>query len=258
VLVAITREVSPSLGACELVHLPRVAIDIARARLEHDAYERALSEAGCEVRRLPAGSDIPDSVFVEDIAVVFDELAVITRPGAPSRRAETPAVAGALGGYRPLRRLEPPATLDGGDVLVVGRTVFVGRSARTNPEGIEQLGRILGDFGYTVAGVAVAGCLHLKSAVTSVGDHLLLINSRWVSRAALPGADFVDVHPDEPYAANALRIGGGVLFPELFVRTRERLEREGVIVRTVEVGELAKAEGAVTCCSLVFESSTAS
>jgi dimethylargininase len=257
VLIAITRDVSPSIGACELVHLPRVAIDVDRARAEHAAYERALADAGCLVRRLPAGPDIPDSVFIEDIALVVDELAVITRPGAASRRAETPAVVGALDMYRPLRRLEAPATLDGGDVLLVGRTVFVGQSARTNRAGIDQLRRILGDHGYTVAGVDVAGCLHLKSAVTAVGDHLLLINPAWVSREALPGADFVDVHPEEPYAANALRIGDRVLHPERFVRTRERLEREGVIVRTVEVGELAKAEGAVTCCSLVFESSTA-
>jgi dimethylargininase len=253
VLVALTREVSPSLGNCELVHLPRVTIDVERARLEHDAYERALADAGCAVERLPAGADIPDSVFIEDVAVVFDELAVITRPGAESRRAETAAVAQALGRYRDLHTLAAPATLDGGDVLVVGRTVFVGQSVRTNRDGIEQLGHILDRHDYTVVGVRIAGCLHLKSAATAVGDNLLLINPRWVSRDALPGADFVDVHPDEPYAANALKIGDTVLYACTFARTRERLEREGVIVRTVEVAELAKAEGAVTCCSLVFQ-----
>jgi dimethylargininase len=135
--------------------------------------------------------------------------------------------------------------------------VFVGRSARTNSEGIAQLARILAPHGYRVAGVTVTGCLHLKSAVTLVGDNLLLVSPEWVSRQSFPGADFVDVHPDEPYGANALKIGGHVLYPSSFARTQERLERRGVIVCAVDVGELAKAEGAVTCCSLVFESTAA-
>src|SRR5262245_61393700 len=128
--VAITREVSPALADCELTHLPRVRIDVDVARAQHRAYEQALAGAGCAIDQLPAAPDLPDSVFVEDIAVVFDEVAIVTRPGAESRRPEAPAVAAALAGYRSLRTIEPPGTVDGGDVLVVGRRVFVGLSSR--------------------------------------------------------------------------------------------------------------------------------
>jgi dimethylargininase len=250
--LALTREVSAALAQCELTHLSRQPIDVERARAEHRLYERALTEAGCDVERLPAGPDMPDSVFIEDVALVFDELAVMTRLGAEPRRAETPAVARALARYRPVLSIEAPATMDGGDVLTVDRQVFVGRSVRTNGEAVAQLGRLLTPFGYSVVGVPVNGCLHLKSAVTEVGDRLLLINPHWVSRTAFAGFDFVEVDPKEPYAANALRIGKRVMYPASFPRTRARLERGDVDVRAVEAGELAKAEGAVTCCSLVF------
>jgi dimethylargininase len=249
--LALTREVSSALAHCELTHLSRQPIDVERARAEHRLYEQALTEAGCDVDRLPAGADMPDSVFIEDVALVFDGLAVVTRPGAESRRAETPAVAEALGRYRPVRSIEAPATMDGGDVLTLGREVFVGRSARTNDEAVTQLGRLLTPWGYSVVRVPLDVCLHLKSAVTEVGDRLLLINPQWVSRTAFGSFDFVEVDPKEPYAANALRIGKQVVYPASFPRTRARLEHRGVDVRSVEVGELAKAEGGVTCCSLI-------
>ena len=164
--IALTREISPALADCELTHLAREPVDVARARRQHAVYEQALAALGCTVHRLAAGDDMPDSVFIEDTAVVVDEVAVITRPGAPSRRAETAAVADALAPYRPLVRIDPPGTLDGGDVLVAGRTVFAGRSARTNDAGIEQLRGALAGFGYTVQAVPVDGCLHLKTAAT--------------------------------------------------------------------------------------------
>jgi dimethylargininase len=251
--LALTREVSSALAQCELTHLSRQPIDVERARAEHGLYEQALTEAGCDVDRLPACADMPDSVFIEDVALVFDGLAVVTWPGAESRRAETRAVAEALGRYRPVRSIEAPATMDGGDVLTLGRQVFVGRSARTNDEAVAQLGRLLTLSGYSIVSVPVDVCLHLKSAVTEVGDRLLLINPQWVSRTAFSGFDFVDVDPKEPDAANALRIGKQVVYPASFPRTRARLEHRGVDVRSVEVGELAKAEGAVTCCSVIFQ-----
>jgi dimethylargininase len=253
-LHALTRAVSSAIGRCELTHMMRQPIDVARARTEHRQYEEALAAAGCDVERLSAGSNMPDSVFIEDIALVFDQLAVLTRPGAPSRHAETPEVARVLERYRPVHAIESPATLDGGDVLTVGRHVFVARSARTNAAGIDQLAQLLASFGYLVTGVHVTGCLHLKSAVTEVADALLLINSQWVSTSAFERFRLVEVHPEEPYAANALRIGQMVVYPAAFPRTRERLERLGIEVRPVEASELAKAEGAVTCCSLVFTS----
>jgi dimethylargininase len=253
-LVALTREITAAIARCELTHLAREPIDFHAARAQHREYERALGALGCAVTRLPAAPDMPDSVFIEDTAVVVDELAIVTRLGAGSRRHETPAVADALKSHRPLRVIDAPGTVDGGDVLIVDRRVYVGRSGRTNGAGIEQMRAILGPLGYDVTGVEVAGCLHLKSAVTSVGDGLLLINPQWVSRTAFAGCDFIDVDASEPYAANALRIGAAVVFPAAFPRTAQRLERHGVHTRIVDAGELAKAEGAVTCCSLIFES----
>ena len=251
-LVAVTREVSPAIARCELTHLSRLAIDVDVARAQHAAYEQCLAGAGCTLVRLGTGPDMPDSVFVEDLAVVFDEIAVVTRPGAPPRRLETLAVAETLGRYRRLRHLEAPATADGGDVLVVGKKVFVGCSTRTNGAAIDQMRQFLGEHGYTVLGVEVGGCLHLKSAVTALADDLLLINRAWVSIGPFSTFDLVDVDPDEPSGANALRVGGDVVYAASFPRTRERLERRGLRVRSVDVSEIAKAEGAITCCSLVF------
>jgi dimethylargininase len=249
--VAITRDVGPDLAACELTHQARVPIDVELARAQHLAYQRALAEAGCRVERLPAGPGMPDAVFVEDIAIVFDELAVMTRPGAASRRAEVPEVARALERYRPLEFIGEPGTMDGGDVLVAGRRVFVGRSTRTNDTAIGQLGRMIAPCGYTVCVVAVRGCLHLKSAATLVGERLLLVNPEWVDTAQFGEVACVAVDPAEPGAANALRLADRVIVSAAFPRTADRLRAEGLSVQAIEVTELAKAEGAVTCCSLI-------
>lgn len=251
-LIAITREISPAMDECLLTHVPRATIDLEVARAQHRAYEDCLVEAGCAVQRLEVGISMPDSVFIEDIASVFDEVAVMMRPGAAPRRRETPIVAAALSRYRPLRHLEPPATIDGGDVMQIGRRVFVGRSSRTNAEGIDQLRQILAGFGYRVQAVPVHGCLHLKSAVTVASDGTLLINRQWVPANAFSDFALIDVHPTEPFAANALRVGDDVIYPSAFPGTCERLEDRGIRVRKVDVGELAKAEGGVTCCSLIF------
>ena len=251
-LVALTRAVPPSIDRCELTHLARTPIDYVRAVHEHDLYERRLEEMGCRVERLPATPDLPDSVFVEDAAVVFDDLALIARPGAASRRAEVESVATALRGYRKLTFIQPPATLDGGDVLVAGDRVFVGISGRTNAEGARQLASIVAPLGLEVISVAVSGCLHLKSAVTLAADGLLLLNPAWVPGTAFPGFEWVEVHPLEPSAANVLRIGARVLCAAEHQRTRERLEALGVATVAVAAGELAKAEGGLTCGSLLL------
>src|SRR5215203_813300 len=167
-LLALTRAVPPSISRCELTHLERTSIDYAAAVREHEAYEEALRRIGCVVQRLPELPDNPDSVFVEDTAVVTDEIAVIARPGAESRRAEVDSTAEAL---RPLRRvafIQPPGTLDGGDVLVTPGKVFVGITQRTNVDGARQLAMHLAPFGYQTLPVPVTGCLHLKSAITLV------------------------------------------------------------------------------------------
>lgn len=250
--VAITRAVSPAFASCELTHLDRVPIDVDRARAQHGAYERALADAGFAVRQLDTSADLPDSVFVEDIAVVFTEVGVVTRPGAESRRAEVPAIAAALAPLRPLREIRPPATIDGGDVLVAGRRVFVGRSTRTNDAAIAQLREMLGPLGYTVCATEVASCLHLKSAVTALDETTLLVNREWIDPAAFDGFTLVDVDSDEPAAANALRLADRVIFPSAFPRTARRIAARGLRVVSIDVDEIAKAEGAVTCCSLIL------
>lgn len=250
--LALTRAVSPAIGRCELTHLAREPIDAARAAAQHEAYEDCLRRAGCAVVRVPAAPELPDSVFVEDMAVVLDELAIIARPGAASRRAEVPAVAEALASHRALVHLREPATLDGGDVLRAGRTLYAGRTARTNAAGAAQLRDAVAPFGYRVVEVPVAGCLHLKSAVTLAAQGVLLVQPEWVSPDDFDvGLEFVPVDPSEPYAANVLRVGETLIQPAAFPRTRARLEARGLRVETVDVSELARAEGAVTCCCLL-------
>ncbi len=252
-LIALVREPSPSLANCELTHLDRQPIDVELARRQHHRYEQCLAALGCQILRLPAEPALPDSVFVEDTAIVLDELAVITRPGAALRRPETASVACALEPYRRLCHIQPPGTLDGGDVLCVGKQVFVGLSSRSDQAAIDQLRSALQPFGYSVKGVNVNGCLHLKSAVTQVAEDTLLINSCWVNTGEFGKLRIVQVDAAEPHGANALLIHGGVIYPTAFPHTQKRLEEQGIQVMAVDVSEFAKAEGAVTCCSLVFK-----
>src|SRR5258708_5806117 len=210
-MVAVTREVSPSFANCELTHLGRVAIDVDVARAQHDAYENALEDAGYRIDRLAAGADIPDAVFIEDAAIVFDELAIVTRPGAASRRAETAAVAEALARYRSVYEIQPPGTMDGGDVLVVpegGRRVFVGVSTRTNLDAIAQMRRMLAPHGYTVVDVQVRDCLHLNSAVTAVADTLLVLSPTWGSPSAFPRWEVIAGDAGDPIDPDALPLRG--------------------------------------------------
>jgi dimethylargininase len=251
--IAITRGVSATIDACELTHVSRTPIDVGLARAQHAAYESALASLSCEIGRIPADDRYPDAVFIEDTAIVLDELAVITRPGAESRRGELDAVAAVLGEYRTLVRMEAPATIDGGDVLQLDHALYVGRTLRTSDEGIVQLRALIAPYGYRVVAVDVDGCLHLKSAVTRVGADVLLMNRRWVSPSIFDGWRIIDVDDAEPAAANALRIGDSVIFPEELPRTRRKLEAEGIDVIAVPAGELAKAEGGVTCCSLILQ-----
>jgi dimethylargininase len=252
-LIAITRAVPQSITRCELTHLDRNPIDVDLARRQHRAYEDALASAGCRIERLPPKDDLPDSVFVEDTAIVVDEVAVITRPGAESRRPETASVAAALRNYRELVFIEPPAILDGGDVLRIGRNVFVGQSTRTSEEGFRQLSAALAPFGYSVQTITPRGCLHLKSAVTAFSDDGVVINPEWGDASVFDAMHVISIDPSEPSAANVLRVGDVVLCATAFPRTAQRLRDAGVNVRMVDASELAKAEGALTCCSVIME-----
>ena len=257
-LLALTRSVPRSINQCELTHLQRAPIDHARAVREHAAYEDALCAAGCRVERLPDLPEHPDSEFVEDTAVVFDSVAVIARPGAASRRTEVESTAAVLARYRRLAYIQPPATLDGGDILVTPGKVFAGISGRTNADGARQLATILAPYGIQVVPVAVIGCLHLKSAVTLLrasgdgGRAALVLNPAWVDPAHFDGFELIDVDPLEPDAANVLVVGDRVICAEAYSRTRARLEAHGAATLAVPAAELAKAEGGVTCCSIVF------
>ncbi len=250
--IALTRSVPPSIVNCELTHLKREPIDLARAAEQHGLYEKALIAVGCTIQRLPCLPDLPDSVFVEDTAVVLPEIAIIARPGAASRRCEVTSVADELRPHRPLAFIKSPGTLDGGDVLPIGSTIYVGQSTRTNAEGIRQLAELAAACGYRVRPVKLAGCLHLKSAVTRVAEDVILLNSAWVDSSSFPGLDQIEVHPAEPFAANALWIGKNVIYSTAYDKTRQRLEQNGINVHLVETDELQKAEGAVTCCSIVI------
>jgi dimethylargininase len=253
-LTAITRAVSPNLEACELTFLSRQRIDPAQARAQQQAYEQCLAHLGARVISLPAEPELPDAAFVEDLAVVVDEAAVIAQPGAASRRRETPSLIPILSAYRPLKFLDGAATLEGGDVMRVDRRLYVGASARTNREGIAQLRRLLEPDGYQVIAVEVTGCLHLKTGCSYLGRSTLLINRAWVESAPLAGFELIEVPPAEPWAANALVIGETVLLPAAFPRARALLERRGFEVRTLDISEFQKAEAGLTCLSLIFES----
>ena len=251
---ALTRGVSPSIGQCELTHLKRQPIDFEVALSQHKRYEQVLEDLGCRIERLGEEPDFPDSVFVEDIAIVLDEFAIITRPGATSRRGERESIERALRPHRRLEHIQAPAILDGGDVLVVGKDIYVGISSRSNSEAVDQVRAIVTDYGYTVGEVNVSGCLHLKSAVTALTGDTVIINPDWVVADHFPGRTCIQVDPSEPNAANVLRVGDTILFAAAFPRTGDRLVAAGFEVRAVDASELAKAEGALTCCSLLFDS----
>ena len=250
---ALCRAVSPAIADCELSFIGREAIDVEKARKQHADYVAALQSLGVQVHQLPAEPTLPDSVFVEDAVLLFDELAVMTHPGALSRRAEVAGIEAAFRKYRSVvAHITEPGTIDGGDVLRIGKRVFVGLSQRSNQAAIDQLADILKPFGYTVTAVPMQDCLHLKSAVTALSDDTVLINPDWVDAAYFSEYRQIRVDESEPHAANVVRVQGGILMPANFPETEARLRAAGFAVHTVDVSELQKAEGAVTCCSVLF------
>jgi dimethylargininase len=242
-MIAVTRGVAGSIQHAQLTYLERERIDYVAAELQHGQYMRLLESLGYTVLLIPADDRYPDCVFIEDTAIVLDDVAVITRPGAESRRGETDAVADALQPYRPIVHIEAPATIDGGDVLVLDDTIYVGLSTRTSEAAIEQL-----RF-YTrrnVVPVEVHGALHLKTAITRVSRDTLLVRRDWIDVAPFAGWTLLDA--EEP---NALLVGDVVIYPDAYPETAKMLRQRGIDVRTIDASELAKAEGGVTCCCLL-------
>jgi dimethylargininase len=253
-VVALVREPSASLADCRLSWVERSPIDLARARAQHTGYCEALRAAGAEVRVLPALDHLPDAAFVEDTAVVVDEAAILGSTGVESRTAEVEAIVGALEPYRPVRRLDRPgATLEGGDVLRVGRTLYVGRSGRTNEAGVEALRQVLEPLGYRLRVVPVEGCLHLKTGCTSAGAGAVVLNPSWVSGRPFErdGLTVVPVASSEPWAANVLTVGDTLLVPAGNPSTARRLRAAGLDPVGVDISELQKAEAGLTCLSLL-------
>lgn len=251
-MIAFVREVSMELARCELSLIERAALDASRAHRQHQRYVAELRALGCELEWLPPLPAHPDGVFVEDTAVLVPELAVITRPGVASRRGEVESVATALGRHLSVARLSEPATLEGGDVLRIGRRLYVGASGRSNASGVAQLDAALAPLGYSVRAVPLTGCLHLKSACTFIPPETLLVNARWIDPGLFAGTVPLTVDADEPHAANTLTVGGVTLVSSAYPRTQQRLEDAGIETRALEVDELHKAEATLTCMSLML------
>lgn len=252
-LNAITRAVSSALAECELSFIERIPINMDKAREQHHAYEAALASLGARVVSLPEEPELPDSMFVEDPAIVLEEIAVVFPLGTETRRREAASLAKAIAEFRKLEYVTLPGTVEGGDILQIGRKLFVGLTARTNEEGIRQLRTIVAPYGYEVITVPVTGCLHLKSAVTHLGNNVLLANRRWFDAVPFAGYEWIDVEPGEPHAGNALALNGSVLFPASFPLTLARIEAKGFRVLPIDIAELQKAESGLTCSSLIFD-----
>jgi dimethylargininase len=252
-IVALTREPARALDACELTYREREPIDAGAAARQHRGYCEALRACGARVLTLPAADELPDSVFVEDTAIVLDEVAVLTRPGVESRRGEVALIESEVARLRPVVKVEAPATLEGGDVMRVGRKLYVGLSPRTNAEGAEALRRFAAPHGYEVVTVELRGCLHLKTGCSALDDATVLANPDWVDVHAFGGHAVVAVDASEPWASNVLRVGGSVCVSAAFPCTAGALRARGYDVRAIDVSEFAKAEGGMTCMSLLFQ-----
>jgi dimethylargininase len=252
-LVAITHVPSPNMQRGERTFVDHAEVDYELSLRQHAAYRGALERCGANVIVLDVNRTMPDCVFVEDTAIVLRELAVMMSPGAESRRAEPAGIEPALRQFREIKRIKRPATIDGGDVVVAGRSVYVGESPRTNGDGVRALRETLAPFGYTVTGVPVRGCLHLKTACSALPDGRFLVNRDWIDVGVLPAEKLVSVPDDEPWAGDVLVIGNRIILSDAFPHTAELLGSFGFETLPVAVSEFAKVEGGVTCLSLVFD-----
>jgi dimethylargininase len=252
--VALTRLPCPALADCQLTFVERQPIDHVRALAQHAAYRALLEELGYRVVALAARDDLPDSVFVEDAAIVLDEAAIVPRMGNSARRLEAGLMAQECAKHRPLLLMDGEGRLDGGDVFRVGKELYAGRSSRTDDAGIAELARLTGQFGYAVHAVEVKGALHLKTAVTPLDDATVLLNPAWVDPAALVARfDVIEVDPAEPFAANALRTAKGVVLPANSPKTIAKVRALGFNVIEFDQSELAKAEAGLTCMSVLID-----
>ena len=237
---------------CQRTYVARVPIDYVRAVRQHEEYCRTLRKCGADVRTMAINRDLPDCAFIEDTAVVLDEVAVLASMGTASRQTEPAGVELEVRKYREVHRVEAPATMEGGDVLRVGRKLLVGLSSRTNPAGVKALEAVVRRYGYNVVSVPVSRCLHLKTACTALPDQSLLVNLAWLDVGVLQGFDLVTVPKAEPWAANVALVGTSVCVAADHVRTADIIRERGFHVEIIDLSEFAKAEGGVSCLSLLF------
>lgn len=251
--VALVRQPALSLVHCEVTHVAREEIDLPAAFRQHQAYCRALQQMGVAVEVLPPEESFPDSVCIEDDAIILPELAVLASMAAASRQGELALLLPVLSRHRRLIDIVPPATIEGGDVLRIGKNVYVGMSLRTNRAGGNALRTIVEPLGYRVILLPIQGCLHLKTACTPLDDDTLLVNPAWLDIEALKQFRLLSIPPEEPFAANVLRLPGGILANAAYPLTLNLIEAHGYSVTGVELNEFAKAEAGPTCLSLIID-----
>jgi dimethylargininase len=253
--IALTRGISAGIDRCEVSFIDRVAIDLQKMKQQHRAYEEMLRSMGYEVIQIPADDSCPDCCFIEDTALLLDEIAVITYPGSVARRGEVPGVVPTIEKYRKTLRIEPPATLEGGDVLRIGRNLYVGLTQRTNPEGVDALRTLVAPYGYKVTAVPTPGALHMKSVCTAADDRTIVADPRRVDVSPLRDYDMIEIAPEEWMGGDLLPINGTLWMIEGFPKLKSALEARGFNVRTLNMSEFLKAEAGLTCLSLLFEES---
>lgn len=251
--IAITRMPAASIAKCELTFIDRIPIDYTKAQGQHRDYCEALEACGVKVVRLPAADNLADSVFVEDTAIILDEVAIITPMGIASRRPEPALIEPDIARFRPTLHINLPATIEGGDVMRLGKAIFVSLSTRTNDAGIEALRTLAAPYGYTVTKVTLRDCLHLKSACTALDDQTILVYSAGVDTSAFEEYKLVEVAADEPGAANVVRANSSILMNSQYPQTAKIVEEHGYQVCAVDTSEFTKAEAAMTCMSLIIE-----
>lgn len=252
-LTIITHLPSPSLEKCELTFLDAKPIDMQKAQKEHLAYCEMLRECGGEIITLKDNIDLPDSVFVEDPIIVFDEVAILTSMGVESRRKESDSMEKIFSKYRKIEHIKLPSQIEGGDVLKIGKNIYVGKSARTNAQGIRDLRDILTPYGYEVTAVKVSGCLHLKTGCTALDENTVLINPDWIDSKVFAGFRQIVVPKDEPFGANILKINETICMNEAFPKTIEMVKSLGYTVKTTDITEFVKAEAGLTCMCVPFK-----
>jgi dimethylargininase len=250
-MIALLRVPGPLLPRCALTHLTRKRIDFACARRQHRGYASTLRKLGAAIEYLPPLPDAPDGAFVEDTALILDEIAVVAQPVTLSRRLETASAEAAAAKHRVTKILGDGEHFDGGDILRIGRRLYVGHSSRTNTDAFVQLRELVEPYGYQLRMIPIDGCLHLKTACTFIPPGFLVANPAWVETRLFNEFDIIPVAATEPFAANTLTLNGTTLVSSAFPETERTLQRLGIKTQAVDISEFHKAEAGLTCLSLL-------